>query len=66
MGYVDKRSFHINNFFDCDSSGVIYLQITCRKCNKQYVGSTAKSFRIRFNNHKSSCTNRYRGGQMGS
>ena len=51
---VDKRSFHINHFFDCDSSGIIYL-ITCRKCNKQYVVSTTTSFRIRFNNHKSSC-----------
>ena len=43
-----------------------------RRCNKQYVGSTTtsfrirfnKSFRIRFNNHKSSC-NRYGGGQRG-
>ena len=27
---------------------------TYRKCEKQYVGSTVTSFRLRFNNHKSS------------
>ena len=36
VGDVDKRSFHINHSFHCDSSGVIYL-VTCRRCNKQYV-----------------------------
>ena len=54
VGNVDKRSFHINHSFDCDSSEVIYLT-TCRRFNKQYVGSTTILFRIRFNNHKSSC-----------
>ena len=53
VGNVAKRSFHIDHSFDCYSSGVTYL-ITCRRCNKQYVGSTT-TFKIRFNNHKSSC-----------
>ena len=51
IGNVDKRSFHINHSFDCDSCGFIYL-ITCKRCGKQYVGSTITSFRIRFNNHE--------------
>ena len=58
---VEKKSFHINPSFDCDSSGVVYL-ITCKTCAKQYVGSTTMEFRKRFNNHKSSM-NRYDKGQ---
>ena len=63
IGNVDKRSFHINHSFDCDSCGFIYL-ITCKRCGKQYVGSTITSFRIRFCNHKSSL-NWYGRGQRG-
>ena len=54
---VEKKSFHINHSFNCDSSGVIYL-ITCKRFGRQYVGSTIAEFRKRFNNHKSSI-NRY-------
>ena len=54
---VEKKSFHINHSSDCDSSGVVYL-ITCKRCAKQYVGSTITEFRKRFNNHKS-LMNRY-------
>ena len=53
--FVEKHTFCINYHFDCDSQGVIYL-ISCKKCGKQYVGSTITSFRYRFNNHKSSLT----------
>ena len=60
---VEKKSFHINHSFDCDSSGVVYL-ITCKRCAKQYVGSTIMEFRKRFNNHKSSM-NRYGKKQRG-
>ena len=31
----------------------MYL-VTCKKCGWQYVGNTVTSFRLRFNNHKSS------------
>ena len=58
---VSGRIFHINHRFNCDSSGVVYL-ITCKKCEKQYVGNTVTPFRKRFNNHKSS-VNRYGKGQ---
>ena len=47
----------MNYRFDCDSVGVIYL-LSCKKCNKLYIGSTTNSFRKRFNNHKS-CLDRY-------
>ena len=35
---VEKKSFHINHSFGCDSSRVVYL-ITCKRCGKQYVGT---------------------------
>ena len=38
--------------YDCDSSYVIYL-LTCKTCNKKYVGSTITGFRYRVNNYKS-------------
>ena len=60
---VRRRTFHINHLFDCNSKGVIYL-VTCKKCSKQYVGNTVTSFRLRFNNHKSSI-NRFAKGQRG-
>ena len=63
MGNVEKRSFHINHSFDCDSQGVVYLT-TCKKCGKEYVGSTTTRLRLRFNNHKSSLR-RYEWGQRG-
>ena len=58
------RSFCINFLFDCDSEGMIYL-ISCRKCKRNYVGSTITSFRKRFNNHKSNIS-RYGKGQKGT
>ena len=56
-----KNSFKINYHFNCDSSGVVYL-LSCKKCMKSYVGSTVNTFRLRFNNHKSSLK-RYGKGQ---
>ena len=58
---LGKRKYVINYQFDCDSNGVIYL-IKCKRCGKQYIGSTINTFRTRFNNHKSSL-NRYGRGQ---
>ena len=42
----------------------LFFLISCKKCGKQYVGSTITSFRYRFNNHKSSLT-RFGRGQRG-
>ena len=58
---VSGRIFHINHRFNCGSPGVVHL-ITCKKCDKQYVGNTVTPFRKRFNNHKSSL-NRFGKGQ---
>ena len=53
--YFSGREYDINNDFNCDSLGVVYL-LDCKVCCKQYVGSTFISFRARFNNYKSSST----------
>ena len=49
-GNVERQSFSISHSFSCDSQGVVYL-MTCKKCGKQYVGSTITALRERFNNH---------------
>ena len=49
----DRSKTYKNNFdFDCDSQCVIYL-ITCKVCQKQYVGSAITTFRKSFNQDKS-------------
>ena len=58
---LGNRKYVINYEFDCDSIGVVYL-IKCKRCSRQYIGSTINTFMIRFNNHKSSL-NRYGRGQ---
>ena len=61
---VTGRTYYVNHVFDCvRSEGVVYL-ITCKKCGLRYVGNTVTSFRLRFNNHKSSMM-RYGKGQRG-
>lgn len=42
----------IKGNLNCDSSNVVYL-LECTVCHLQYIGQTQKSFRSRFNNHKS-------------
>ena len=59
---LGNRKYVINYEFDGDSGGVVYL-IKCKRCGRQYIGSTINAFRIRFNNHKS-CVNRYGRGQQ--
>lgn len=44
-------SLKIRGNFGCDTPNVIYL-LECSACNKQYIGQTETSFRLRFNNHK--------------
>ena len=62
-GINTGRTYYVNDVFDCDSEGVVYL-ITCKKCGLQYVGNTVTPFRLRFNNHTSSVM-RYGRGQRG-
>ena len=46
------KQYKINFSFNCNSRNVIYL-LTCKICEKQYVGSTVTTFRSRFNQYKS-------------
>ena len=46
------KGYSINHQLNCNSTNVVYL-ISCKVCQKQYVGSTTTKFRLRFNNHKS-------------
>ena len=62
MDSLGNRKYVINYEFDCDSNGVVY-HIKCKRCCRQYIGSTINAFRTCFNNHKSSL-NRCGGGQQ--
>ena len=46
--YKIREGLHL----DCNSEKVMYL-ITCKKCQKQYVGSCITRFRTRFNKYRS-------------
>ena len=50
---MSKQAFHINDCFNCDFAEVVYL-LLCKRCDKQYVGSTTTTFHMCFNIHKSS------------
>ena len=52
-----KKSYPIRHSFTCQSTNVIYL-ITCRKCNKQYVGLTTSKLSVRINHHRSNIINK--------
>ena len=58
-----NKQCKINFNFNCNSKNVIYL-LTCRICQKQYVGSTTTKFRSRFNQNKSNF-NLYGKGRRG-
>ena len=47
-----NRFYSIRQNLNCKSKNVIYVA-TCKKCNVQYVGSTANEFKVRFREHKS-------------
>ena len=47
-GYKIREGFH----HDCSSENVMYL-ITCKKCERQWVGSCITRFGTRFNNYRS-------------
>ena len=61
--FQGECTYFINFPFNCDSSGVVYI-LSCKTCQKIYVGSTIASFRKQFNNYNSSAT-RYSNGQRG-
>ena len=50
MSTHNKRIFKIAYNINCKTSNIIYL-VTCKKCKKQYVGETGRSFSDRINQH---------------
>ena len=46
----NNRTFNITDNITCKTHNIIYL-ITCKKCSKQYVGETGRSFAHRINQH---------------
>lgn len=52
---ASKYCLKINSDLCCDSENVIYM-LECSLCNLQYIGQTALSFRLRFNNHRAHVT----------
>ena len=45
------KEFKISHKLSCSSTGVIYV-ITCKRCQKQYVGQTQQKCSQRMNSHK--------------
>ena len=43
--------YQIQKSGDCTTNNIIYL-ITCKLCNKQYVGQTQHNLQTRFRNHR--------------
>ena len=50
--FTSKKTYKINHSFDCNDKYLIYL-LSCKSCDKQYVGNTTDHFRSRWNNCKS-------------
>jgi hypothetical protein len=50
VSYQNKSKFQLQSNLDCDSKNVIYL-ISCKLCQKQYVGETKCPFRWRATRH---------------
>ena len=48
---VTGKSYKIHTPATCKTKGIVYI-IQCRKCQKQYVGSTKNALHIRLNGHK--------------
>ena len=51
-----KFVFKIRQNLNCYSSNIIYL-VQCKECDKQYVGQTKRSLRLRTNNHRNDIVN---------
>ena len=45
-----RRTYNTHGESNCDTPYIAYL-IQCKKCNRQYVGQTSQSLKMRFNRH---------------
>ena len=52
-----KFVFKIRENLTCSSSNIIYL-VQCKECDKQYIGQTKRSLRLRTNNHRADIVNK--------
>ena len=52
-----KTTYPIRHSFTCQSSNLVYL-LTCKRCNKQYVGLTTSQLNVRINHHRSNILNK--------
>ena len=50
---ITDDTFNVRFYTDCASKDVIYMYIiTCKKCNKQYIGETKQMVSKRMNSHR--------------
>ena len=55
--FATRLDFDIRHKLNCNSTNIIYL-IECDECNKQYVGQTGKTLKIRMNGHRADIENK--------
>ena len=60
---VSRRTYNTHGHITCNTPYVVYL-IQCTKCNKQYVGQTQKSLKVRFAKHVQAIRDRHRPGTL--
>ena len=60
---VSRRTYNTHGHITCDTQYVVYL-IQCTKCNRQYVGQTQKSLKVRFAKHVQAIRDRHRPGTL--
>ena len=54
---VTKKSYKVRTSATCKTKGSVY-SIQCRKCRKQYIGTTKNALHIRVNSHRSDIRNK--------
>ena len=57
---VTQNMYKINHNLNCDNKCLIYL-LTCKQCQKQYIGETTDAFHKRWNNYKNNARKFLRG-----
>ena len=60
-----KLVFKIGQNLDCFSNNLIYL-VHCKECDKQYIGQTKRSLRLRTYNHRNNILNIIRDSAVGN
>ena len=61
---TNKFVFKIRQELNCNSKNLIYL-VHCKECDKQYIGQTGRSLRLRTNNHRADIVDPKRNSSVG-